>query len=310
MITKIEIKDLFEWFGNNHLQINYNNYAVNHNWEIDKDKISDGVVMWVVSVDAPLSKNVISYNYEVYIMDIVDIKQDNSSEIESDTQLIALDLLSWFDQYPYTVGKVFTLNKSNSSISPYREKFDTQYAGNMVRISLNVPFNYNVCQIPFEPLDLMLGIANGWDNAYWNGEALDGQDFDDSSTYEVYEGDYSINVWSFSEGNRYQFYNGSDVSTSEYNYLDLHIYFTDYLGVGEVINVQGYDKTGDSTVGSSVNLISYMTGNNSDEWYRVSIPLSDMGLTNESLNAFRFTEGTIVDRSDYSLDNIQLLTSL
>lgn len=150
MITKIAIKDLFEWFGNNHKQINYQNYAVNHNWEIDKDKISEGVVMWVVSVDSPISKNVIKYNYEVYLMGSVNIKEDNSAEVESDTQSIALDLLSFFDQYDYQPGLVFTLDKTTSSISPFREKFDSQYAGNMVRISLNVPFNYNTCQIPYE----------------------------------------------------------------------------------------------------------------------------------------------------------------
>ena len=150
MITKIKIKDLFKWFGDNHEQVNDNAYYVNHLWEVDKDLANLGVNMIVSSIQSPVSGNLAKYSYEVFLMDAVNIKEDNSAEIESDTFSIALDLISFFDQYDYQTNEVFSLDKNVTSIEPFREKFDSQYAGNILRMTLNIPFNYNTCQIPYK----------------------------------------------------------------------------------------------------------------------------------------------------------------
>lgn len=148
MITKIALRDIFNTFAENDPRINFWEYAVNHLWEVDKDLESDGVVQWVNSIQGTVSNNIARLNYQVFMMDLVNTKKDNSDEVESDTHTILLNLLSYLELHSQEVGKMFSLDKQSITIEPFREKFDSMYAGNILTLAINVPFNYNTCIIP------------------------------------------------------------------------------------------------------------------------------------------------------------------
>ena len=151
MITKIELRDIFNTFASTNAEIDYYNYAVNHLWEVDKDLESNGVVQWVNSKVGSVSGTISRLNYDVFLMDIVNIENDNSDEIESDTARIALDFLSNLDQYSTVTGKMFSIDRNSITIEPFRERFDSTYCGNILSFTVKVPFNYNTCLIPVNP---------------------------------------------------------------------------------------------------------------------------------------------------------------
>lgn len=154
MITKLQIRDIFLDFAAGHKQIGLSDYAVNHLWEVDKDLKSNGVVMWVNSILGSIAGDrgeISKLNYQIFLMDVVNIEKDNSDQIESDTYSIGLDMLSHLEFFQFKakngVGN-FVLDKTATTVEPFREDFKSLYCGNMFSITLDVAFNYNTCIIP------------------------------------------------------------------------------------------------------------------------------------------------------------------
>jgi hypothetical protein len=65
-------------------------------------------------------------------------------EVLSDTLLILLDFLAYFQQQHAQSYKVIT----NASIDPFTERFNDRVAGNSVLIQIRQPFTWDACQIP------------------------------------------------------------------------------------------------------------------------------------------------------------------
>ncbi len=65
-------------------------------------------------------------------------------EVLSDTLLILLDFLAYFQQQHSQSYKVIT----NASIDPFTERFNDRVAGNSVLIQIRQPFTWDACQIP------------------------------------------------------------------------------------------------------------------------------------------------------------------
>lgn len=149
MITKRKIADIFLNFGALHSNVGYTEYAVNHLWEVDKDLKSNGQVLWINSVQGNFTGTAAKWNYDIFCMDVVDIKEDNSIDVESDTYNTLLDLMSYFAQFDYEVNYVFTLDR-NGTNEPFRERFDSMYCGNILRMTITAPFSYNTCKIPYK----------------------------------------------------------------------------------------------------------------------------------------------------------------
>ncbi len=65
-------------------------------------------------------------------------------EVLSDTLLILLDFLAYFQQQHSQSYKVIT----SASIDPFTERFNDRVAGNSVLIQIRQPFTWDACQIP------------------------------------------------------------------------------------------------------------------------------------------------------------------
>ena len=149
MITKRKIADLFIAFGESHNQVGLTEYSVNHLWEVDKDLESNGAVLWINSVQGSFTGISAKWNYDIFCMDVVNTKEDNSIDVESDTYSILLDLMSYFAQYDYEINFVFTMDRSGTK-EPFRERFSSMYCGNILRMTITAPFSYNTCKIPYK----------------------------------------------------------------------------------------------------------------------------------------------------------------
>lgn len=99
-------------------------------------------------------------------------------------------------------------------------------------------------------------------------------------------GTQSLSYSGSEDGDIAQFNKGEDIDLTEYNQLTGWIYITDWGG-GDNIQFYGYDTQTDVVVGNSINLSDYITTATQDTWQRFNIPLADMGLSTETIDAIR-----------------------
>jgi hypothetical protein len=196
LITKRHIADLFLNFGAMHSNIGHVEYAVNHLWEVDKDLVSNGQVLYINSVQGNFTGVAAKWNYDIFCMDVINSKEDNSIDVESDTYNTLLDLMSYFAQYDVQVNFVFGLDK-NGSNEPFRERFSSMYCGNILRMTITAPFSYNTCKIPYKLEDSKIfdlypnDIKFGWafkplKSTYSEGKCLTVRRESDNTTQDIY----------------------------------------------------------------------------------------------------------------------------
>lgn len=145
-MTLNQIIDHLRAFQENHLQVKY--YLFGNNASLDNEKDIDGVVMWVW-VDAQggrISETQFTYNMQVAFLDVLNPDDENLDDVLSDTLQIAQDLAAWLDRYSESALE-YSFNRV-SSIQPIRERFESDYAGHVITLAIDMPFPYDKCQIP------------------------------------------------------------------------------------------------------------------------------------------------------------------
>lgn len=131
------------------------------------------------------------------------------------------------------------------------------------------------------------GIHNGTDNTWWTATAISGT-WDFASTDYAYAGTYSIDATDTVNNEVAQFENDVDFSLNLFLSLQGWIYIISWPDVGtKQVLVYGWDTTTNSMVGNEVDIGAYVNIGNTGEWQQFNIPLSDMGLLNNTINALR-----------------------
>ena len=81
---------------------------------------------------------------------------------------------------------------------------------------------------------------------------------------------------------------GTNLSTANFTALTMWIYVDKDWEAGDSFSVYGYNDGGAAQVGDKVFLEDYFDYDNYDTWHYINIPLSDMGLASETIDAFQF----------------------
>ncbi len=107
-------------------------------------------ILWVFHESTAVSQMEISFSIRLICADRVivgeegDDTQGHEQEVISDTLLVLLDFLAYFQQnhsQPYDVV-------TSATIDPFTERLNDRLAGNSVTITIRQPFDWNKCQIP------------------------------------------------------------------------------------------------------------------------------------------------------------------
>ena len=132
-------------------------------------------------------------------------------------------------------------------------------------------------------------IHNGTDDAYWTASIIQGDKWTIANEDQNHTagGSHSIKYDNGDTNDTLQIAKSSNINLTNYNNLIMWIYVDKDWKAGDSISTYGWDTTGGTIVGNSVDLEDYFTWNNYDEWQKITIPLSDMALTGETLNAIR-----------------------
>jgi len=152
-----QIIELFEVISEAHYQIK--RFGAGELSEADLNKyISENStypVFWATPVSVQSNQNTINYNFNLLFFDIVKKDKNNEQEVLSDTLQIALDvfrILKLEDDQFFVDGE--------PTISPFAGRYSEWVAGWSMEISIQVNFQENLCDIPYEGLNLTQILQN------------------------------------------------------------------------------------------------------------------------------------------------------
>ena len=123
-------------------------------WDVDLTKdVSGGYIIYEVSSISPNGFNGIDYSLDLFICDnVTEINTEtNEVDVQNSCSLIALDIMSIFENYNKTSWADKDLNlvlNKNWSIQPFTERFDSLYSGAAISMSLSTAYGYARCKIP------------------------------------------------------------------------------------------------------------------------------------------------------------------
>ena len=141
--TANQIKSSFETLASGHYQIHSFLYAQEFEQQAYENLIYP--LMLVYPLGGSLSGTTYSRNYRVVIADRVLKSEGNELEVESDTQLIALDVLAYWMKLG--TNERFSITSSNT-ITPFWEKWGDEVTGHFVDIGIEEFYDFNSCAIP------------------------------------------------------------------------------------------------------------------------------------------------------------------
>jgi hypothetical protein len=141
--TANQIKSSFELLASGHYQIHSFLYAQEFEQQAYENLIYP--LMLVYPLGGNLSGTTYTRNYRVIIADRVLKSEGNELEVESDTQLIALDVLAYWMKLG--TNERFSITSSNT-ITPFWEKWGDEVTGHFVDIGIEEFYDFNSCAIP------------------------------------------------------------------------------------------------------------------------------------------------------------------
>lgn len=113
--------------------------------------------MYVVPGDTILNQNRIDYNFSIIILDRIEDDYSNQKDVMSDTLEICKDLFTiLYQSYTSDFGgfSIFYEPLWGPNVSPFLERFETILGGWTLNITIEQPFDYNYCVLPFVDLNL------------------------------------------------------------------------------------------------------------------------------------------------------------
>ena len=146
-ITYNQIIKQFEDFATAHRQINQ--FKTGDLWEIvQKETLAELNYPMLFLQDSPASigDGFITNGFNILVMDKAN-EGTVETEVKSDTLLILLDTIAYFEKL-YTDNWKFVKIEKTGSISSFTERFDDTLTGWTMSMQLKQPLEYDECQIP------------------------------------------------------------------------------------------------------------------------------------------------------------------
>ena len=151
--TYNNVIDTLKQWGTNHYQIQKVSSGDIHEFDLEKNNLFPLMHINFVSVDAETSR--MTYNFQVFICDLVNEDESNEQEVLSDTLSICTDLIATFKS-----GESLYLSSTSHGeearyfveedffLEPFTERFDNAVSGFVFDLSIIIEQPYDTCNIP------------------------------------------------------------------------------------------------------------------------------------------------------------------
>lgn len=131
--------------ADNHLQINH--FFFGEEWDFASSGTVNTSAMIVVLQPSVLSGSTFTYDFKIYIGDLVKKDLGNKTEVLSDTMQIALDVI-WQLQHPDYDGVIDT----DITLNDFEDSFDCELYGYWFDLKIKYSNPFDRCAIPINPI--------------------------------------------------------------------------------------------------------------------------------------------------------------
>lgn len=150
MTTLINIIDNLRIIGTTHRQIN--SYGIGYAEDICSSGTTNLPLMFTEPFGVIPQKGQVGFQFNIFILDLVQKGTNNRMDVYSDTNLIALDVLAKLREDGLGAGSTykFELKQNETTFKQIRELvFDEEIAGWQMTLTLWVDWDWNKCATPF-----------------------------------------------------------------------------------------------------------------------------------------------------------------
>ena len=151
--TYNNLVDTLEQLGNNHFQIK--TVTSGDIFEIDLEKNTLFPLMHINPVNVTASKSQFIFNFQIFVMDLVEPDERNEQEVLSDCLSMCTDIISTFkhgkslNHYEASHGDIPQYFVDDSfTLEPFTERFDNSVTGWVFNLPVIVEQSFESCNIP------------------------------------------------------------------------------------------------------------------------------------------------------------------
>ena len=150
--TYNNVIDTLKNLGANHLQIKTT--TVGDIFDIDLEKNTLYPLMHLNPVNVTTRRTELVYNFQVFIMDLVEPDGSNEQEVYSDVLQICIDIIGilsnskWQAQLALDINAPVYFAEGDFTCEPFKERFDQSVTGWVFNIGLTVQNSFQTCEVP------------------------------------------------------------------------------------------------------------------------------------------------------------------
>ena len=147
--------DTLKELGSKHHQINTT--TVGDIFDIDLEKNTLYPLMHINPVNVTTGRVGLTYNFQLFVMDLVDPGLENEQQVYSDVLQICVDLISIFRNSKWQsaanddINEGIYFTEGDYTLEPFTERFDQEVTGWVFQIGILVRNDFQSCEIPMEP---------------------------------------------------------------------------------------------------------------------------------------------------------------
>lgn len=150
--TYNNVIDTLKNLGTNHLQISTT--TVGDIFDIDLEKNTLYPLMHLNPVNVTTRRTELVYNFQVFIMDLVEPDGSNEQEVYSDVLQICIDIIGilsnskWQAQLALDINAPVYFAEGDFTLEPFKERFDQSVTGWVFNLGITVQNSFQTCEVP------------------------------------------------------------------------------------------------------------------------------------------------------------------
>ena len=151
--TYNNVIDTLKRLGENHLQISTT--TVGDIYDIDLQKNTKYPLMHINPVNVTTGRVGLTYNFQIFVMDLVDVGEYNEQQVYNDVLQTCIDIIAilsnsqWQSQLAIDINAPVYFAEGDYTLEPFTERFDQSVTGWVFQIGIFVDNSFQSCNIPF-----------------------------------------------------------------------------------------------------------------------------------------------------------------
>ena len=142
----------FKKLGEYHKQISTT--TVGDIFDIDLEKNTKYPLMHINPVNVTTGRVGLTYNFQIFVMDLVDPGKENEQDVYNDVLQTCIDIISifrnskWQSQLALDIDAPVYFTEGDYTLEPFTERFDQSVTGWVFQIGILVDNDFQTCNIP------------------------------------------------------------------------------------------------------------------------------------------------------------------